>query len=287
MNGILLHDHTRRSIDHFIAKPSHALLLVGPSGTGKGTVARYVAATLLGITAEKLASYPYLSVLAPNDKRSIGIDEVRELQHFVSLKIPSTKSGFTRIAVIENAQLLTHEAQNALLKLIEEPPEATAIILTATSPQALLPTITSRAQTITIHPVSEVDSKNYFNKLGYSDTAIQKAWLVSGGLMGLMSAYLEETEHPLIKATEAAHQLLQNTLYERLLLVDELAKQPAQLQDVLFVLQQMAQLSLRRPAGQAATQKWQRILTNAYSTQEALERGAQTKLALTNLMLTL
>ncbi|HVS58865.1 MAG TPA: AAA family ATPase [Candidatus Saccharimonadales bacterium] len=288
MTDLIFHDSTKKGIRAFIAHPSHAVLLVGPAGAGKETVARHIASELLKTSLEKLAAYPYLSVVTSEDSKSIGIDEVRELQHFASLKIP--RSGqYNRIIIIGNAHRMTQEAQNALLKLIEEPPEATLIVLTTPAQQALLPTITSRCQLITIHPLEESQAMDYFRNRGHNATQLQRAWLISGGLAGLMSALLvADSEHPLVQAAATARELLQTDAFERLVRVDELSKQPANtMRDVLLVLQQMARIALARPASSAVRGKWQSVLQGSYDTITALDKGAQAKLALTNLMLNL
>lgn len=74
---------------------------------------------------------------------SIGIDDVKQIQKKVFLK--PLKSKFKAV-IVEDAHLLTTEAQNALLKILEEPPEHTLLILGADTKDALLPTIRSRCQ---------------------------------------------------------------------------------------------------------------------------------------------
>lgn len=80
-------------------------------------------------------------VLKPSEEGSIGIDEIRGLQHFLSQK--PVYSG-KRVAIIDEAEALTPQAQNAILKTAEEPPPQTLIILALATPEALLPTLQSR-----------------------------------------------------------------------------------------------------------------------------------------------
>ncbi|HSA83700.1 MAG TPA: hypothetical protein VLF20_02325 [Patescibacteria group bacterium] len=77
--------------------------------------------------------------------QSIGIEDIKHMQKKIFLK--PIKSAFKAI-IIEDAQLLTTEAQNALLKILEEPPEHTIIILSSETKETLLPTILSRCQLI-------------------------------------------------------------------------------------------------------------------------------------------
>ena len=78
-------------------------------------------------------------------ENSIGIDDIRNLQHQLSLK---PYSSSYKIAILTSAEKLTIPAQNAFLKTLEEPPQNTIIILTSPGPDFLLPTIISRCQII-------------------------------------------------------------------------------------------------------------------------------------------
>jgi hypothetical protein len=95
---------------------------------------------------------------------------------------------------------------------------------------------------------------------------------------------LSDDDHPLKLATEKARQLLSQTIYERLLTVDELSKQKALALNVTFILQQMANISLQTASDEAAV-KWQAVLTASYEAAEALNASAQPKLAVAKLML--
>ncbi|MGI8419624.1 MAG: hypothetical protein ACR2LN_03180 [Candidatus Levyibacteriota bacterium] len=77
--------------------------------------------------------------------QSIGIEDIKQLQKKIFLKPIKSKS---KAIIIQDAQLLTPEAQNALLKVLEEPPAHTMILLNTTSKEALLPTILSRCQIV-------------------------------------------------------------------------------------------------------------------------------------------
>lgn len=82
-----------------------------------------------------------------SDKDSIGIEVVKKLQEKIILR---PLRGKNKAVIIPDAHLLTHAAQNALLKLLEEPPEHTYIYLLCDNPDALLSTIQSRCQIIRI-----------------------------------------------------------------------------------------------------------------------------------------
>lgn len=286
MPDILLHPQTAAQLRQVARQLPHAVLLSGAPGIGKATVAERLTADILGLTASKLAAYPYLRRLVPLDGKAISIETIRELEHFLALKIPGAQA-IARIVIIEDAQTLTVEAQNGLLKTLEEPPARTLLLLTSAHDQALLPTIRSRVQTVTIKRPASQDLRSYLGAQGHAAPDIERALSLSGGLPGLAVALLVgDQNHPLVMATQTARDILQKSTYERLLLVDELAKQRESSLDVLFILEQMAHSALTK-GSQPASKRWQNILTVAYEAHGQLLNSAQPKLVLTNLMLNL
>ncbi len=283
MNNLVLHVVTRKQLNDFIGAPSHAVMIVGPSGSGKSTLAEQLVETVLSLPVGSFGNYPYKMLITSEGGQAIGIEAIRQLEHFLSLKVPSS-AAYDRSVLIENAHNLTVEAQNALLKTLEEPPAGTLIILNASHGRALLPTIRSRTQIITIKRPGQSNTAEYFKAQGYSEQQIVQAYAISGGLPGLMSALLDQADHPLLEATEQARKLLSTASHDRLLLVDELSKNRPLVSDTLFILQQMARVSLRSATGQAA-KKWQAVLVSSFKAAEALERNGQAKLVLTSLCL--
>lgn len=285
MQEFLLHPITKQQLDRFLAAPSHAVMLTGSTGSGKFALASALAETVLELKADTLADHPYALQVRTEANKTIGIEAIRELEQFLSLKVPGSKN-FDRTIIIENAHSLTIEAQNALLKTLEEPPQGTLLILTVNYPQAVLPTIRSRAQAIAVNRPERGTVKAHFQNQDFNAKAINQAYAISGGLPGLMHALLHEADHPLLAATAQARQLLSQSAYERLLSVDQLAKNKLLAADTAYILQQMAHVSLQTATGSAA-QKWHQVLDASYHAAEALQNSGQPKLVLTNLMLKL
>ena len=280
MSKLALHKTTSETLERFIDAPSHAVLLTGTAGIGKKSVAHYLADQLLNHTYSSLAEHPYVRVISSPDGKAIGIEVIRELEHFLSLKVPG-QATIKRVIIIENSQLLGVEAQNALLKTLEEPPADTVLILTAPAAQMLLPTIQSRLQTINVIKPAKADLQTTM-PAGNFDSA----YAVSGGLPGLLHALIAEEEHPLMTAVTTARGLLGQSSYDRLLQVDVLAKDKQLAQDTLAILQQMAHISLQTASG-AAAKRWQSILASSYAAAEALSASGNPKLVLTSLMLSI
>jgi len=172
-----------------------------------------------------------------------------------------------------------------LLKTLEEPPEGTYLLLTSSAEHALLPTIQSRVTKLTLQRPASDEALQYFIEKGFSNQQIQQALLMSGGWPGIIHALLHQDQnHPMFTAVAEARRLIQATQFERLAMVDTLAKDKDLSLRMLTVLQQMSHVALlqgRTPA------TWRRVLTAAYAATEELLRNGQPKLVLTNLMLSL
>lgn len=286
MSELLLHPTSQRTLSVLIEQTPHALLLVAGSGSGKTAVARLLASKLLGIDLLQLNNYPYYKEIKPDDRQTISIEAIRDMIRFTSLKT-TTKPAISRIIVIENSNFMTAEAQNALLKTLEEPPTGTTIILTSPSEQLLLPTVVSRVQVIYLPMPDNESLKNYFENEGYNLPEIEQAILMSGGLPGLMHALLQDDEeHPLLEATRTARSIIGQTSFERLTLIDELAKNKQLCLDTLFILEQMAHIALGQTSKtDKSIKQWQKILSLSYEAHKLLLSNAQIKLVLLNFML--
>jgi hypothetical protein len=294
MDELALHPQTNAQLQQFLQQPSHALLLRGVEGMGKRHIALALIRNMLRIpSGSDVLGYPYLKVVVPEkDKLSIGIEAIRELQHFASLKLPGA-ADTQRIIFIPEAHTITGEAQNALLKLLEEPPQNTHFVLTANSEQSLLPTIRSRVQSLAVHRPPRETLVQLFTSQGHDAKDIQQAFFMSGGLPGLMSALLNEEDHPLKVAAQMARHLLQSSQFERLCAVDELAKKRPEALQVLLVLRHMSQAAIEQAAqtgGEAGIKRlkqWHKVLQASFDAERAYAVSAQSKLVLDNLMLSL
>lgn len=147
----------------------HAWMLAGPRGTGKATLAWRIARHLIGGAGlDTPSDHPAFRQLAalgspqlflgrrPWDekaerlKTAITVDEIRALGAFFHL---SAADGGQRVAIIDAADEMTPQAANALLKVLEEPPARSTLLLVTHRPAALLPTIRSRTRTLRLAPL--------------------------------------------------------------------------------------------------------------------------------------
>jgi len=141
--------------------PSHAYLFRGPRGAGKRAAARAFAAEILAGAAEDPedarrralldpSPHPDLVWLVPRGAQHL-VEEVRERVIRGSAYRPF--EGGKRVFVIEAAEVMRDESQNALLKTLEEPPEFVHIVLLSSEPEALLETVASRCQPVDFAPL--------------------------------------------------------------------------------------------------------------------------------------
>lgn len=135
----------------------HAVILEGEKGLGRHTLAHYLSCAVL-CSAEnrpcfkcrschlaEVGSHPDIVTVAPEDKKkNIAVAQIRELRQSAFIK---PHLGDRRVFLIDKAETMNEQSQNALLKILEEPPQGVYFILIAESSQALLETILSRCVT--------------------------------------------------------------------------------------------------------------------------------------------
>jgi DNA polymerase-3 subunit delta' len=238
MDDLLLHPKTKKQVKSLLGKPPHALLIYGPLGSGKLRLALNISAGMLNTVPDKLHNHPYFTLIArPEGKQDIPIEAIRGVIKQLNLKAASAEQRIVnRVIVIDQADRMSAEAQNALLKVIEEPPAKTVFILTSPSDHAVLPTIASRTERLPVSPVSLEDAVKFFSA-DYSETQTESAWRLSGGAAALMEAILkDDSAHPLKAAVEQAKQLLAADKYNRLLMLDSLSEDKARFGEVLDAL---------------------------------------------------
>lgn len=183
-------------------KVSHAYLLCGEAGSGKRLIAEAFAKTLLceegGITAcgkckscrqAESGNHPDLKVVV-REKASLGVKEIRE-QVTSDAQIKPYGSNY-KVYLIDEAEKMTEEAQNALLKTIEEPRSYAVFLILADRQELLLPTILSRCITLSLYPVAAEKIRRFLmEKRGVPDYLAESAAVFSGGLVGRAVRYAE------------------------------------------------------------------------------------------------
>lgn len=192
--SLIGHHDVLAFIESELKKPSHAYLFVGPTGTGKATVAREFARLLLcpehGVHDEACSScrrigtgnHPDLVIVEPEGRTSLGADTARWV---VGQAVLTPVESDRRLFLIEEAGLMTDQAANALLKTLEEPSAAVVFLLVAESEEDFPPTVASRCRIIRVGRVPEDDLTAALMHRGIEEEKARVLALVSGGRPGL------------------------------------------------------------------------------------------------------
>ena len=181
----------------------HALLLHGERGCGKKTLARWFTMLVLCEDAAQAPcgcckscrlilenAHPDVMTAEHSGKRmGFSVETVRMIRREAGI-LPN--SGDMRIFLFPDADGMSIQAQNALLKSVEEPPAHACFVFTAETPGVLLPTLLSRMTAKAVFPVTESECISALTKLSYSAEEIRSAVARFGGNIGKCIGYLSD-----------------------------------------------------------------------------------------------
>src|SRR6266550_2209944 len=247
---LLLHDSARLALLALAQEPPQGLLVVGPSGIGKQTIAVAWASGIVGQATD-------IRVVEPDDKGTITIETVRELY-----RAARGKQQGRQVIIIANADAMSLEAENAFLKLLEEPRPGLTFILTAERQEALLPTIRSRVQHITLQPLSDSAVRQFImaKKPAISQTDLAQLVFLAQGRPGVVTQLLASDRLPEQRQQmQQIKNLLSAKPYERFLLINKLAADRTSCIASLQAMMHMAEIQLRSARTQVATQQWVKL----------------------------
>ena len=167
---------------------SHAHLIVGEDGVGKGKLADILAKFILNGDLDR----EYVDIINySSEKSSFGVDDVRDIIEEVYKK-PFEKDK--KVIIIHEGNKLTIQAQNALLKTIEEPPKGVYIIILCESLELILDTIKSRCEIYKLKPLTKSELYEYIKikKFNYYENEIKSAIAFSEGVPGRIDRYFND-----------------------------------------------------------------------------------------------
>ncbi len=195
-------------------RAAHAYILEGEAGSGRHLVARLLSASAV-CDHRKDEAYPLpcgacptcrrilggisadVTVISTEGKATIGVDAIRKMKETLYV---TPNDGDMKFYIIEDAHLMTVQAQNALLLSLEEPPAYVMFFLITTHAAGLLETIRSRAPSVrteTFSPKEVLDilrSGRLISTNGFSEDALREAAYLSGGSLGRAVSLLAERD---------------------------------------------------------------------------------------------
>ncbi len=166
---------------------SHAYLFSGPAHLGKKKVAFEFVRLING--ADINENHPDLILIKSAQGGEIQISQIRELIQKLSLK---PYSAPFKCAILDEAHLMNQEAQNSLLKTLEEPKGKTILILITGAPEMLFPTIRSRCEILKFSPVKSSEIEDYLEGQGISEQKSREIAKLSLGRPGLAISFISD-----------------------------------------------------------------------------------------------
>lgn len=266
----VLHSSTVKLIVQLRDNAPQSLLLTGLPGVGLNEIAHLV------------AKGSEVSLVTPDESkasRPVTTEAIRRLYDSTR-----SKSKQRQYVIIHDAHAMTHGAQAAFLKLLEEPNVMIHFILTSSQPGALLPTIHSRVQQYHVSPVSLAQSDEYLTELGVSDDTMRRQLLyIAEGLPEELSRLVVDEEYFRAAADRMkdARTLLQASLYEKLTTINGYRDNRANAIQLVLSASRMTRRSLSQKPQKALIDQLDK-LTRAL---ERLEANGNVRLTLARLVL--
>ena len=277
---MLLSSKTLNQVRSLNLTSNQPIIISGPEFTYKELLSKKIASQSLEIDIDKLDSYPYI-ITVISDKKSLGIEEIRDLSKFISLTVPLNKA-INRVVMIPNSEILTVQAQNALLKNLEESPKSTLFILTTKKINNILPTILSRSRIIDVVKPSKIEIKKYLNK--HNDSEIEQNYLLSDGAPRLIEILLDNNESDIKNDVDLTKKILSASKINKLSYINELSKSREESIKIISLIKQMSKLGcLSNNSKQSII--WQNILDRSMQAEKKLRSNSSVKLTLLDFFL--
>lgn len=215
MTKPIIHPTSELTLSLLVKDLPQALLITGPVGVGLNTIAQYIASEVGGTT---LTVLPEKDEKVDIEKGVISVDSIRRLY-------TQTRSIQTDnlVIVIDYAERMGSPAQNAFLKLLEEPGANVHFVLATHTPSKLLPTITSRSQLFEVRPVTHEQSATFLDDLGVkSDQKRTQLLFMADGLPAELTRLTSDDTYFEQRATivRDARDLLQSSVYKKLVIAN-------------------------------------------------------------------
>jgi hypothetical protein len=228
---------TQHDLNQLVTRLPQSLIMTGPAGIGLSGALSYIAT---GKRTTPHIVLPEKDEKVDLDKGTISVSSIRRLY-----ELTRTIASGPRLIVIDYAERMAPQAQNAFLKLLEEPTAQTHFILLTHDPAVLLPTVHSRAQRLDLQPISQADSEKLLDTLGVKDARRRAQLLfIASGLPAELTRLAGDEKYFEERAgiIRDAREFLGGSLYTRLRLAasykDDRTKALLLLEDAMKLIRQ-------------------------------------------------
>jgi len=211
MPSVYIHPTTALQLDSLAADLPQSLLFTGPEGVGLTSIVKYLSDIL---KVKVITVLPEKDEKVDLEKGVITVDVIRRLYGTTK----TIETG-TRLIVIDYVERMGIQAQNAFLKLLEEPGVNTHFILLTHNASKLLPTIQSRVQTVEVKPITAEQSGQLLDELKVTDAQTRAQLLfIASGLPATLSTLAGDSDafEKRAQIVRDARMYLQGTVYDRL-----------------------------------------------------------------------
>lgn len=268
----IVNDEFLPTITRLASSPSQGILLHGEIGVGLLTISRYIAGQN-PVILSPLTKKGEIDA----DTGTISIDRIRSLYE-------QTRSGGVSVVIIDNADCMSMGAQNAFLKLLEEPSSKLHVILTSHHPERLLPTIRSRVQAYHVPRITDKQSRRVLSQCDLSNEQQAQAMFLAAGRPALLMHYANNPSALTAQAVimNDARQFLSNSSrYERLKAALAYSSSRAEAMRLIDAAVQI----VRHSVYQSPSEQYARTADRLLSLHEAISRNASPRLQLVQFVL--
>lgn len=276
MTKPIINPTSEKAIVSLVKKMPQSLLLIGENGVGLSTVSKYIA-QLRG--AKPTIVLPEKDEKIDIDKGIISVEVMRRLYDDTRTKVSSD-----RVIIIDYAERMTTQAQNAFLKLLEEPGEGTYFILVSHSTSKLLPTTLSRVEKINIKKITAKQSEELLDILQVNDkTKRNQLLFMASGLPAEITNLVNNDEYFEKRSLNVrdARELIRGNQYQKLLIIQQYKDNREAVLRLLLDMAKILKLSIASNPQSEAMHRLESIL-KAY---ELVEANGNIRLVLARMIL--
>ncbi len=278
LDDLVLHPKTRKQVKSTLSSMPHSLIIEGQSGVGVATLARAIAHELGSPNLILLPKRKEKNEYIIDEKNgNIVIEDIRELYLRTRSKQPKK-----HVYILDTGEKsLTLGAQNAFLKLLEEPRDNVHFIIATHHLEMLLPTIQSRCQQITAHNISDDQTKEFINGLDVDDeTKIKRLAFVGRGKPALIDrlAHDKQSYDQRVNIMTDAKSMLGSSNYDKICIANRYNSNRADsLTLVDDIIYQLTTVLRSNPSSEIA-----RSINNFSDVHDSIRAGGNIRLQITS-----